>query len=447
MLARLDQIGDYNGTDPLSASAPNYTRRAHSLVLGDTYLISSNMVSSFRATLLRTVNAKNIQDFFTMSDLGVQNVYYPANYGKIAEITDSGNFTLFSAKLTPGNTNATDWQLAEDLSMTRGAHQISFGVDFIQADLNYLSGTNAPGSFTFAATNTGSALGDLMLGDASKWTQSQLVGWYPRQHYFAGYVQDTWKVTSHLTVIAGLRWEPYLSPYTKYIQSGVFSNQWYTAGLHSTVFPNAPVGVLFSGDPGVSLGRSLDTNSWAHFGPRLGLSWDPKGDGRMVIRAAAGKYFDYTHLDTYGDLQNSPPTGGRVALTGVNFATPWAGTAGSPFPLAFGPNAVFVPASTYLTVPPGIKHAYIEQWNVSIQKQFGQAWLASASYMGNLGVHENQGHEGNPAIYIPGNNCTINGVLYPVCSTVSNENQRRLLSLENPVQGAYFSNIEAVDSN
>jgi hypothetical protein len=449
MLARLDQIGDYNGTDPLSASAPNYTRRAHSLVLGDTYLISSSMVSSFRATLLRTVNAKNVQDFFNFSDLGVQNVYYPANYAKIAEITDSGDFTLFKATLTPGNTNSTDWQLAEDLSMTHGAHQISFGVDYIQAGLNYLSGTQAPGAFTFTATNTGSALGDLMLGDASKWTQSQLVGWYPRQRYFAGYVQDTWKATSHLTVIAGLRWEPYLSPYTKYIQSGVFSNQWYTEGLHSTVFPNAPVGVLFSGDPGVSLGNSLDTNSWAHFGPRLGLAWDPKGDGRMVIRAAAGKYFDYTHLDTYGDLQNSPPTGGRVALTGVNFGNPWAGTAGSQFPLAFGPNAIFVPAATYLTVEPGIKHAYIEQWNVSIQKQFGQAWLASASYMGNLGVHENQGHEGNPAIYIPGN-CVAGqyGLTAPgPCSTVSNENNRRLLSIENPAQGAYFSNIEAVDSN
>jgi outer membrane receptor protein involved in Fe transport len=92
-------------------------------------------------------------------------------------------------------------------------------------------------------------------GTTAALTQSQLVGWYPRQRYLAGYVQDTWKATPHLTVIAGLRWEPYLSPYTKYIQSGVFSNQWYVEGLHSTVFPNAPVGVLFSGDPGVSLGE------------------------------------------------------------------------------------------------------------------------------------------------------------------------------------------------
>jgi len=448
MVARLDQISDYNGTDPLSASQPNYTRRAHSFVLGDTYLISNSMVSSFRAALIRTTNAKNIPDFFTFSDLGVKNVYYPPNYGKIAELTDGGLFTLFRATLTPGNTNGTDYQVAEDLSKTHGAHQIEYGVDYIHAGLNYLSGTQAPGSFTFAANNTGSAMGDLMLGDASRWLQSQLVGWYPRQKYLAFYVQDTWKVSSHVSVIAGLRWEPYISPYTKYIQSGVFSNDWFVQGLHTSAFKNAPAGLLFGSDPTLGLGNSLDTSSWFHLAPRLGLAWDPKGDGRMVVRVAAGKFFDYTHFDTYGDLQNSPPTGGRASLSGVNFADPWNGyPGGSPYPLAFGPNAIFLPSATYLTLPQGIKHAYIDQWNISVQKQIGTTWLASASYIGNLGVHENQGHEGNPAVYIPGASCVINGATYSPCSSVSNTNQRRLLALENPAQGSYFSNIEAVDSN
>ena len=451
MEAILDQLTNYNGTDILSLNTPTYARHAISFVLGDTYLISNNLVSSTRATLLRTVNAKTVPDFFTFSDLGVQNVYYPANYPKIALITATGAFTLFGAPATPGNTNSTDWQLAQDFNMSHGAHQLSFGVDFLQASLNYLSGTTAPGSFTFAATNTGSVLGDFMLGQSSKFSQSQLVGFYPRQHYFAGYLQDTWKATSHLTVIAGLRWEPYLSPYTKYLQSGIFSNAWYLQGLHSSVFKNGPNGLLFSGDPGVSLGNSIEPNSWGHIAPRLGLAWTPKGDGRMVIRASVGKFYDYPHLDTYGDLQNSPPTGGRASLSGSSFLNPWAGTAGSPFPLAFGPNATFIPNSTYLTAPLGIKHAYIEQWNFSMQKQVGTSLLLSASYMGNLGVHEDHGHEGNPGVYLGLGPCTLQTVTgpvsYPVCSTVANENQRRLLSLENPIQGNYFSTMETVDSN
>ena len=447
--ALLDQLSDYNGTDVLSLSQPSYNRHAISFVLGDTYLISNSLVSSTRATLLRTVNVKNIPSFFDLSDLGVQGLYYPPNYAKMAIV--SAGFSLFPAPATPGNANSTDWQLAQDFSMTHGAHQIAYGVDFLQAGLNYLSGTAAPGSISFAATNTGSALGDLMLGEASKFSQSQLVGWYPRQHYLGSYLQDTWKATAHLSVIAGLRWEPYLSPYTKYVQSGVFSNQWYVQGLHSSVFKNGPNGLLFSGDPGVSLGNSVQHNDWAHFAPRLGLAWDPKGDGRMVIRASIGRFYDYAHLDTFGDLQNSPPTAGRESLSGVSFANPWLGTAGNPFPLTFGPNAIFVPNSTYLTVPEGLKQAYIDQWNLTVQKQIRTSWLLSASYLGNLGVHEVLGHEGNPAIFLGLGPCTLQTasgpVSYSTCSTVSNENQRRLLALENPVQGQYFSNLETVDGN
>jgi outer membrane receptor for monomeric catechols len=70
------------------------------------------------------------------------------------------------------------------------------------------------------------------------------------------YFLDTWKANRHLTVNGGLRWEPYLSPYTQLIQAGVFSNDWFLQGLKSTVFKNAPAGVLYSGDPGVSLGKS-----------------------------------------------------------------------------------------------------------------------------------------------------------------------------------------------
>jgi hypothetical protein len=443
MVARLGQLSDYDGQDVLSLSQPNYTRRAHSFVLGDTYLVSNSMVSSFRATLLRLTNVKTIPDFFNFSDLGVQNIYSEPRE-RMAMVNASGQFNIFKATATPGNTNGTHYQLAEDLSMTHGAHQIGFGVSYIHVMMNYLGGTTASGAFGFNTQNTGLTLGDFMLGKPSSWAQGQFAGWYPRENYAALYVQDTWKVSSRLTVIAGLRWEPYLSPYTNRVQTAIFDNSWYLQGLHSSVFKNAPVGLLFPGDPGVANSTSFSPNSWFHLAPRLGLSWDPKGDGKTVVRAAYGKFFDYAHIDAYGDLQNSPPSGGRTSIPSPagGFSDPWLGVpGGNPFPLTFGPNAVFIPSSQYTNVPPGIKHSYINQWNLSIQKQLGTAWLLSGSYLGNLGVHEVLAYEGNPAIYVPGNNCSINGVTYSTCSTTSNTNQRRLLSLENPSQGAYFSNI------
>jgi hypothetical protein len=450
LIARLVTPTDYNGKDLISVQQPNYTRQSQSFVLGDTYLISNSIVSSSHATFLRTYSVKSLQDFYSWGDQGVQGLYIPSpTIPKISTLTVTGSFTLYTGsplggKASPGKTNGMNYQLAQDFSMTHGAHQIGFGADYIHSNVNYLSGTNAMGVYVFKATNTGLAMGDFFLGDASSWTQGQLVTWYPRQHYVGLYGQDTWKVSSHLSVISGLRWEPYIPPYTKYVQSGIFSNALFLQGVHSTVFPGAPAGLLFDGDAGVPNSKAIDYPEWGHIAPRLGLAWDPKGDGRTVVRAAWGKFYDYNHFDTYGDLQNSPPTGGTAALPGVNFATPWANyPGGNPFPLSLS-NPKFLPSSTYLTVPQGLKHSYINQWNLSVQKQIGTAWLASATYMGNLGVHENQGYEGNPAVYIPGSNCVINGVNYSPCSTVGNENQRRLLSLENPAQGSYFSNIETV---
>jgi len=453
LIARLVTPSDYNGKDLISVQQPIYTRQSQSAVLGDTYLISNTIVSSTHLTFLRTYSVKGLQDFYSWADQGVQGLYIPSpQIPKISTLTVTGSFTLYTGsplggKASPGKTNGMDYQIAQDFSMTHGAHQIGYGADYIHANVNYLSGTNAMGVYTFKATNTGLAMGDFFLGDASTWTQGQLVGWYPRQHYVGLYAQDTWKISPRLSIISGIRWEPFIPPTTKYVQSGIFSNSAFLQGVHSSVFPAAPAGLLFAGDPGVPNSKAIDYSDLGHIAPRLGLAWDPKGNGRTVVRAAWGKFYDYNHFDTYGDLQNSPPTGGTAALPGVNFATPWANyPGGNPFPLSFS-NPKFLPSSTYLTVPLGLKHSYINQWNLSLQKQIGTSWVTSATYMGNLGVHENQGHEGNPAVYIPGNNCTINGVFYPVCSTVSNENQRRVLSLENATQGSYFSNIETVGDN
>ena len=448
MAAILHQPSDFNGTDVLSLVQPNYTRHAESLVIGDTYLINNSTVASFRVTALRTLNEKTSPGTFSLADLGVAGVYAPPTWPKMAMVTVSGGFRLNSALATPGVTNGTDFQEAGDISMTHGAHQIAFGGSLIHTHLAFLTGTNAPGAFTFSAQNTGLALADFMLGKSSSFVQSQLAPLYLMQYNADMYVQDTWKVSRNFTVIGGLRWEPYLAPYTKYIQSGVFSNDWFLQGLKSKVFVNAPAGLLFSGDPGVSLGQSVDTNSWAHFAPRLGFAWDPKGDGKMVIRVAAGRFFDYGHLDTYRNVLNAAPTGGQISLSGASFAAPWANfPGGSPFPLVFGPNALFPLSSASFTIPLGLKHPTVHQWNVAVQREITPSWLLTAAYMGSLAVHETGGHEGDPGVFIPGN-CVAGqyGLTAPgPCSTVGNLNRRRFLSIENQAQGQYYSTFGTVD--
>ena len=93
-LAHLDTPSDYDGNTVLSISNPDFNRRVKSFVLGNTYSISPTMVSSFRGSILRTVNEKGLKDFFTWNDLGVKNLYYPSNYPKmlLASVTGSRNW-------------------------------------------------------------------------------------------------------------------------------------------------------------------------------------------------------------------------------------------------------------------------------------------------------------------------------------------------------------------
>src|SRR5207244_12679139 len=116
--------------------------------------------------------------------------------------------------------------------------QFSVGVNHIHATTNYLSGTNAAGEFAFNSQNTGLALADFLLGKPSQFQQQTLVGWYPREGYIGTYVQDTWKATSHLTVIPGVCWEPYIPTYTKCLQTGTFKKACFDQGILSKIFRN-----------------------------------------------------------------------------------------------------------------------------------------------------------------------------------------------------------------
>src|SRR2546426_10939102 len=97
--------------------------------------------------------------------------------------------------------------------------------------------------FRSTGTNTGTGLSDLMMGKANSYTQSRITNEYFRQNYIGLYLQDTWKATSHLTMNAGLRWEPYRGPYDAAGKGAFFDKKRFDEGTVSTVYPKAPAGV------------------------------------------------------------------------------------------------------------------------------------------------------------------------------------------------------------
>jgi hypothetical protein len=449
--AHLLQPTNYDGENLLTSTEADYTRRADSFVLGDTYLIGANTVSSFRGTLLRTVNVKTFADLFTLTDLGVKNIYYGPGLTKIPGISVANAFAIHSDPGMPGNTNSTVFQFSEDLSVIRGAHQIGLGANYIRSMMNNKKSSPARPRVTFDASNTGLALADFMIGKPFTYGQGNLNSFYYRQSYLGAYIQDTWKASSKLTVNGGMRWEPFQAPTNKRGRYLYYDKAWLDQGLKSTVYTNAPAGLLFPGDAAVpkSVSNSIGPSHWGRFAPRLGLAWDVNGNGLMTVRAAYGIYTDYPHFYQYGGYSDQPPWGYEVTLDSPGpFDDPWQGyPGGNPFPISLSSSIPFPRFGTYVTIPRDLRMPYINQWNLSLQRQVGADWLFAANYLGSSVIHNLINSEGNPAVFLGTAPCSINGVNYSTCSSTANTQQRRALILQNPAQGQFYGNIVIADDN
>ncbi|HJT88251.1 MAG TPA: hypothetical protein VJ732_10355, partial [Bryobacteraceae bacterium] len=196
-------------------------------------------------------------------------------------------------------------------------------------------------------------------------------------------------------------------------------------------------------------GKAGMNRQWKQFMPRVGIVWDPKGNGRMSIRASYGIFYDRIPTEYHLDTTTAPPFGARTTLTNPQggLANPWLGyPGGNPFPYVLDPNNPYYNLNgTFNTFPYDMRMPYVQQWTLSVQRQFGGNWLASASYLGNEMVHLNGALGVNPGVFLGTQPCVLNGVSFPVCSTQANLPQRRLLNQINPSAGKYFGSITQAD--
>jgi hypothetical protein len=426
-------IGNYynpvswDGKDVLLANKTGVADQAQTFVLGDTLTLTSTMVSSLHASLIRTRADRVVVPYFSPQDVGV-NVFsaIPGFMG----ISVTGGFTVGAAAINPGHFDSTGMQLAEDLDIVRSKHQIAVGAEWIHSIMNALNNRPSNGQFTFSGQTTGLGYADFLLGNLSSFIQGNPVYDYDRSNYIGMYAQDSWKVRNNLTLNYGARWEPFLPATNATNSVENFDINRFEAGIKSTVMPNAPAGLLFPGDPGYP-GSSNTNRNLRLFAPRAGFVWDPKGDGKTSIRASYGLFFDSPQLFFFTRVANNPPWGAQVSLTNPagGFSDPYAGQpGGNPFP-----GGSFFPLNgVYVTAPLHMKPMYLEQWNFGVQHEVGANTVVSAMYLGHDVVHMPLGTELNPAVYSPG-------------ATLANTNARRVLNLLDPTNGKYYSTIGAVD--
>jgi hypothetical protein len=433
----------FNGTQ-MSVVTAGVDDLVQAATIGHTYIFGPSAINSFRGTFNRSAVFKTQVPVFTPADLGINMTVLMPKY---SNITVSNAFTSAGGFATPGQAVVQSTQIADDVTWIRGAHQMSFGVSWIRPIQNGRFFVFPNGGFTSNGQTTGLSMGDFLLGNLSSFQQQNVQEDVERWHSLGIYAQDSWRVTSRLTVNYGVRWEPYFGGSLPRGQVAHFDRGLFDQGVRSQVYVNAPVGVQFPGDAGFDTGNRPNKIQLANFAPRLGVVWDPQGNGRMTVRASYGLLYDFPDTLFFNGYTNLPPWGGGVTLQSPpgGLADPWKGQpGGNPFPTVLSKNIAFPNGGGYLTVPLNPHVPYVEQYNLSLQKQFGVSWLASASYLGTTTVHGWTSVQLNPGVYIPGG-CVLAGVSLTTCSTAANVQQRRVLSLANPVEGAKYGGISGLD--
>jgi hypothetical protein len=413
---------------------------AQSATIGHTYLLSNNIVNTFRIAGNRVAVHRFNDDYFSGCDIGVK-IYCFVPHQTVLTVSGGPNIgvgTAIEATFVPSY-----YTVSDDISVVRGAHQFSFGYSVFKYQHSQKANVFSGIAFGFNAIASGSGMSDLLLGRLGTLTQGLPNTTFTNKWYQGLYAQDTWKITPRLTINAGIRWEPFLP---QGINNGaVYNFSWdrFNQGVRSTVFRKAPLGLLYAGDAGFN-GKTGVNRRYDQFAPRLGLALDPHGDGKTSIRASFGMFYDYPNIMIASTPTTAPPFGNTVQPPGpLNFADPYSTVSGgNPFPGTIGPDAPFVQFGSFMAMEPNAKGTTVYSWNLVVQRQVGNAWLFSTTYMGNQTSHLWGSQQLNPAVIVP---CP-GGAALTTCNTTVNTNQRRLAYLANPQEGQYLGFVDQFTS-
>lgn len=338
----------------------------------------------------------------SVADFGV-NMWQPPDKA-LQSIAVSGFFTIGDnpkARFTRNN-----WTLNDDLHWVRGNHTLSFGVHAEISRVDIDSQFQEPGAFTFTADTTNNAVASFELGYLRTLTQGSGQFFNNRNQFLGLYATDSYRVSKRLTLNLGLRWEPFFPWKEMKHRMTQFNPSAYLANRVSTVYTNAPPGLLFPGDAGVP-DNGVRSN-YRDFAPRAGFAWDATGDGRTSLRAGAGMFYDSRMMAGFMNaVTTNSPFSPTVTITTPQgpFSNPYLGiTNPFPTPVPIPKNVAFPLPVVAVTFDPSGNYQVpaIYNWNVTVERQATKDWMFHGSYVGSRTNHLATSLQLNPAVYTPG---------------------------------------------
>ena len=422
----LDSVTGFANVPGFPTVSPS---RAQQFVMSNTKTVGATAVNEARFSFFRTALHLNnpAGSFANLSDLGfvtgegTLGIVPLAGYKQYVPQTSFSNLGLNIGVPTLNTFQPnTTYMVSDVFSRSQGKHTWKFGGEFRYLQVNERNFANPNGGFTFDGTVTGADFADFLLGATSTtnapYTQAAEQFLDSRTRYGGAFAQDSWKLKSNLTLNLGLRWEVSMPWYDT--QGKI---QTFNPGQTSTLFPLAPAGLVFPGDPGIP--KTLAPTKYNNVGPRLGLAYSPGfsdgvlgkifgGPGKSSIRVAYGLYYTSVEdLNLFYEVADAPfglywtsPVSVmfdepfRVRATGQSLGQRFPFTA----PVPGSPSNKTLDFSVYepFNFFPGYdihnKLPYAEHFNLSIQRELSKSTVLTLAYVGTEGHRLITQRDANP---------------------------------------------------
>lgn len=436
------------GGSPIIGFGTTGVLRFTNMVISDFHTFSTNKVNEFRFSWHQrdTLSVVPVNKT-TPADLGIAGIVPDDPNALGVPRVDITGFSNFGNTIQgPQGRDDNTFQFTDNFTYNRGDHHMKFGgeyrtyfqnqtFDFINSGYYFFTGDMQAILGKGLIPGLNAALSDFARGDVLEFVQNSAGTPRYETSSYTGFFQDDWKVRKNLTFNIGARYE--LD--TPLVDSKDRVNT-FRPGQKSTIFPTAPVGMVFPGDIGIT--RSTYQTDKNNIAPRVGFAWDVFGDGKMSLRGGYGMFYDTVISETTLQFLTAAPYAIQPFADCTTVDNPFANPlCTNPIPQPFphepaepGANFNFVDVSPIgMTInDPAFETPYSHQYNLNVQWEFAKNYLLEVGYVGTAGRHMLTRYEGNPAIPGPGAN-------------TGNTNDRRFRNIGHPdlatFGGPVFSNI------
>jgi Carboxypeptidase regulatory-like domain len=332
----------------------------------------------------------------------------------------------YTVNWMPWNNTANDYQIRDDLSWTKGSHQLKFGFGWAlykkvqdyfaltQGQFKFDGSATSPAGCTGSSTSTcGLDYADFVLGDAATYNENAYKGTgYWNALSPDAYIQDNWRATHRLTLNLGLRWDGIPHTYEANQNQSNFYPSLYNPADAPVFVPGTSDGQISASSPGLGtspiaslqgyqfylngmgiggkngIPKGLVNDSWLNFGPRIGFAYDLFGTGKTVIRGGYGLMYERIQGNDMYNGATNPPFGYSLGTSNVLLSDPHSTWTGGTVTVPIVPAGIVGINQNYPT-------PRTSQYSVGVQQAVGNNAVLSVSYVGSVDRDESYWQEIN----------------------------------------------------